>query len=164
MSLDALSNSLLEARDRRQALLDALFRAPFSTVLMFGLNLPGEEKEGNRAERLFAWGERALAAAFPAQPVLRRSDRLGHFALYRSPLAPVEAKRLAVALEDAHPAGRLLDLDVFSAAGRPVDRASLGLPPRPCLLCPEPALACIRSQRHTSQALKAKAHMVIDAI
>jgi holo-ACP synthase len=165
MSCAALRNSLLAARDRRQALLDGLFPLPLPAALMLSLNLPGERKTGERAERLFAWGERALVAALPTLQLLERDrDALGPFALFLAPLAAEAAKRLAIAVEQGEPAGRLLDIDVFDAAGRPVDRASLGLPPRSCLICPEPALACIRAGRHTSSSLQQQVQSVIDAL
>jgi holo-ACP synthase len=164
MSYDALKTSLLAARDQRQALWERLFPADYPATVMLSLNLPGDCKTGERAERLFAWGERALAGALTLVPVLRGSDALGPFALYHSQQEAGEVKRLAMELEGRHPAGRLLDLDVYDPLGRPVDRASLGIPPRTCLLCPEAALACIRAQRHTSLQLQAQAYKVIDAL
>lgn len=164
MSYTALRNNLLAARDRRQGLLENLFPSPYPTILMLSLNLPGEHKTGERAERLFAFGERGLTGTLPAVVSVRGSDALGPFALYCSSLEPREAKRLAVALESGHPAGRLLDLDIFDALGRPVDRASLGLPPRTCLLCPEPAVACIRAGRHGDGELQAQVQRLIDAL
>jgi holo-ACP synthase len=164
MWYDALRISLLEARDRRQLLLDSRFPAQFPATVMLSLNLPGDEKIGERAERLFAWGEQALLAAFPVLGAEHRSDALGPFALYRTPLEAIEAKLLAIRVESGHPAGRLLDLDIYDAAGQPVARSTLGLAPRNCLLCKEPALACIRVERHTMEALKTRAHMVIDAL
>ena len=164
MSYAALRISLLAARDQRQALLDRLFPAPFPTVLMLSLNLPGEQKTGERAERLFAWGERELGSALPVVLARRGCDALGPYALYRLPLDPAEAKRLAMGVESGHPAGRLLDLDIYDATGRALDRAALGFPPRACLLCGEAALACIRAGRHTSQALKDQTDRVIDAL
>lgn len=164
MRLDALRNSLLEARDRRQALLNSLFTDSFPATVMLSLNLPGDEKTGERAERLFRWGEQSLIEALPILEVYRKSDPLGPFALYRTRMDPHETKRLAIELESGHPAGRLLDLDIYDATGRPVNRAALELPPRTCLLCPETALSCIRAKRHTSEALKERAQMVIDAL
>jgi len=164
MQLDALRNSLLEARDRRQALLDGLFPSGAPTTLMLSLNLPGDEKTGRRAERLFAWGEAALLAALPVVRFLYGSDRLGPFALYRCEIEARQAKRIAVAVESGEPAGRLLDLDIYQSRGQAVHRAEIGALPRGCLLCPQPALACIRAKSHTSEALKSQAHMVIDAL
>jgi holo-ACP synthase len=164
MSYAALRISLLAARDQRQALLERLFPASFPTTVMLSLNLPGDAKTGTRAEQLFVWGEGELAGALPLVRVLQGSDALGPFALYHSSLPAREAKLIAVEVESGHPAGRLLDLDIYDASGQQLGRAGLGFPPRNCLLCAEAALACIRTGRHTSKALKAQAHMVIDAL
>ena len=164
MPYDALRVSLLQARDDRQALLDDLFPAPFPATVMLSLNLPGGEKTGERAERLFSWGEGALLWGLKAVVVVRGSDHLGPFALYRSDLQARQVKRLGIALESMHPAGRLLDLDVYDHSGKQLDRAALELPPRSCLLCPEPALACIRARRHTSEELMIRAREVMDAL
>lgn len=164
MSYAALRNSLLEARDRRQELLESLFPAPLPATIMLSLNLPGDRKTGARAERLFRWGEQALLAALPARLLLQERDALGPFALYGVSLPAEPAKLKAIEVEAGHPAGRLLDLDIYDPAGRPVDRAGLGLSPRTCLLCSEAAVACIRAQRHQSAELQARAHAVIDAI
>lgn len=164
MSYAALRISLLAARDQRQALLERLFPADFPTTLMLSLNLPGDAKTGARAERLFVWGEGALSGALQVVRLLQGSDALGPFALYRCTLPTREVKLIAMELEHGHPAGRLLDLDVYDCSGRQLDRAGLGFPPRSCLLCGEAAVACIRAGRHTSKTLKTQANLVIDAL
>lgn len=164
MSLDALRNSILEARDSRQALLNGLFPTPFPATVMLSLNLPGCEKTGARAERLFEWGEKALLGSLKTAAVVRDSDQLGPFALYRTRLSATQVKRLGIALESMHPAGRLLDLDIFDHTGRQLGRSDLDLAPRSCLVCPEPALACIHAKRHTSEELMLRVRAVIDAL
>ena len=164
MSYAALRTSLLAARDARQALLDALFPAAHPALLMLSLNLPGDEKGGGPAELLFAWGEAALRAALPVLLLQHGRDALGPFALFRSESSARQLKPLAIALESGHPAGRLLDIDVYDACGRPVDRASLGLAPRPCLVCPEAAVACIHARRHSYHELQARVQQIIEAL
>lgn len=164
MRLEELRSSLLKARDRRQALLDGLFPTSFPTTVMLSLNLPGEAKTGAHAERLFRWGEKALLGALEAEATVRGSDELGPFALYRTSLFAAPAKRLGIALETMHPAGRLLDLDVYDQSGRPLSRSQLEVAPRSCLVCPEPALSCIRAGRHSTEELALRAKAVIDAL
>lgn len=164
MRLEELRNSLLKARDRRQALLDGLFPTFFPATAMLSLNLPGKAKTGVHAERLFQWGEKALLGALSSAATVKGSDALGPFALYRTRLHLVELKRLGIALESLHPAGRLLDLDVYDQCGKPLSRGELDIAPRSCLVCPEPALSCIHAKRHTSEELAQKAQAVIDAL
>jgi holo-ACP synthase CitX len=88
-------------------------------------------------------------------------DALGPYALLGINQAAVEVKQHCMDLETAHPVARLLDLDVFDAQGRQIDRSGLSLPPRPCLVCSQPALECIRLQRHSYPELVEKAHELL---
>ena len=164
MQLDALRISLLEARDRRQALLDELFPTPSPATVMLSLNLPGAAKSGERAERLFEWGEKALLGVLKTVATVRGSDELGPFALYRTRLQSTQVKRLGIALESMHPAGRLLDLDIYDHDGKALSRTELDIAPRSCLICSEPALSCIHAKRHTTEELMLRARAVIDAL
>ena len=78
----------------------------------------------------------------------RRAIALGPYAIVRLNMDPREVKARCVAIEASHPAARLIDLDVYSIDGVQVDRGSLGLPPRICLLCDHSAVECIRLKRH----------------
>jgi holo-ACP synthase/triphosphoribosyl-dephospho-CoA synthase len=66
---------------------------------------------------------------------------------------PVQAKSLAVQVEDLPDYGRLLDIDVYDTDGRQLSRAMLGLPLRTCFLCAEDAITCMRQGRHSSETL-----------
>jgi triphosphoribosyl-dephospho-CoA synthase len=66
-------------------------------------------------------------------------------------------------MEEAFAAGRLLDVDVYDAAGRQVDRRSIGLPPRLCLACDQPAVDCIRAGRHSPGELAAAVSRLLHA-
>jgi holo-ACP synthase CitX len=77
----------------------------------------------------------------------------GPFRLMVSPLSGFTLKRMAVRLEREHPLGRLADIDILTPAGEPVSRADLGLAPRACYLCGEPASLCRRRQQHPQQQL-----------
>lgn len=139
----------LSARDQRQALLDAHRPAPGAALVALALNVPGPEREPPGALELFTWALARLALAFPgARPVHSAADALGPFTLIQVEGDPTAVKGACLALEASAPSARLLDLDVYGADGRPVGRAELGLPPRPCLVCAAPAVECIRLRRH----------------
>jgi phosphoribosyl-dephospho-CoA transferase len=61
-------------------------------------------------------------------------------------------KYLCVGLEEAMPAGRLLDFDVEGRDG-PADRESFGLPARSCLVCGAPASVCSGRRVHDDAAV-----------
>lgn len=76
-------------------------------------------------------------------------------AVSRTDLLEAELKRLTVGIEEAHPLGRLLDIDVFGLGAAPVGRTELGLAPRRCLVCDRPAHECVRSRRHPLSDVRA---------
>jgi len=76
-------------------------------------------------------------------------------------------KKTCCEIEDKHPLGRLMDIDVLSPdvmpgqTGHLVDRATLGLLPRPCLLCDQPARYCMRAHTHTLEELLCKVEQMV---
>ena len=126
--------ALLEARDARQALLEAGRPPAGAALLAVSLALPGADKEPPGALALFTWALAQAVVRLPgARPLHSGGDALGPFALLAVPAAPEAVKRTCLAVEAARPAARLVDLDVYDADGRQLDRAALGLPPRACL-------------------------------
>ncbi|UFS71982.1 citrate lyase holo-[acyl-carrier protein] synthase [Geomonas sp. RF6] len=163
MSLDVLESSILAARDRRQAQLESF--APHSPCLiMLSLNIPGPEKSGERAQRLFNWALTRLADEAPVELLFSGTDPLGPYALYQTRLTPRGAKEKAVAIEGSEPAGRLIDLDVYDTSGSAFGRSLLGLAPRRCLVCGESAAECMRLKRHETRILQEEVDALIDAL
>jgi len=167
MRSGASGSDLLAARDARAALIERRCARPAgdgapggSRALVFAsLAIPGPDKTPPGAGPALARGVEALRGAFAAHALEldRDVDALGPWGLLAVRAEPGAVKRVAAGLEASLPCGRLLDLDVYDAAGRAVDRAALGLPPRPCLLCPEPARECIAARRHDAADLAARA-------
>jgi holo-ACP synthase CitX len=156
--------SVLASRDARQAVLDRHLGAG-RTLVALSLAVPGVAKAPPGAGALFAWAAREIARAFPgAERLDTRVDALGPFALWSVAAWPDAAKARCVTLEAARPANRLLDLDVYSPEGAPVDRASLLLLPRPCLCCDQPARDCMRLGAHGFPELAARARELLDGV
>ncbi|HEY3384315.1 MAG TPA: citrate lyase holo-[acyl-carrier protein] synthase [Vicinamibacterales bacterium] len=155
LDLPALRRQLLDAREVR----DARIRRHFgtgSTLVFLGTNIPGPDKHLVELDRLMTvWLDGVVAEFADAIVVDRGDDALGPWELIGTRMEPEVAKRRAVALEEALRAGRLLDLDVYAPDGSQVDRRRIGLPPRCCLVCDEPAGECIRAGRHTTAELHA---------
>jgi holo-ACP synthase CitX len=128
------------------------------TLVTASLAIPGTEKAPAGAAELMAWAVEALARGVPdARRLGATWDALGPFELWSAAGDAALVKRRCVALEAATPAARLIDLDVYSPEGTPVDRAALDLPARACLCCAEPARDCIRAGRHPGAEVVARA-------
>lgn len=162
MSSDKSAAKFLAARDQRQELLSRALAAGRPATLFVSLNLPGPDKALPGATRLFRRGGAQIADAFPGSVLLAADwDALGHFALRVVDADPLAVKRLCIGIEEAYPAARLLDLDVYCSETGQIGRASLGLPARRCLLCAQPAVECMRLKRHPYTEVIAKVHALL---
>jgi holo-ACP synthase len=159
MSYEKLQHSIIAARDQRQELLTGYLTSGYAATIVISLNIPGPDKNPPGVQGLFSWAFNSLDEVLPT--VLKHSQPdtvLGPYGLMLVNLNQAEVKRHCIAVETAHPFCRLLDLDVYDATGRQVDRASLDMPPRSCFVCDLPAVECIRFKRHSFQETTAKTH------
>lgn len=151
---------ILLAREARVARRGELLREHGATLAMLTVNMPGPVKLSPVSCAVFAEGCAALRHAL-GEPHEVRWLATGAEAYFLSPLTPDAVKRGAVSIENSHPLGRLMDIDVFSPDGAPLSRAALGHAPRRCLLCGEMAHACGRSRAHSAAQLVAKADELV---
>ena len=108
------------------------------------------------------WVREKLHADFPELACLTEArDVLGPYALFGLDIDPPIVKKHCVGLETERPSSRLIDLDVYTADGRQVDRGSLGLQGRSCLVCDQRAVDCIRAKRHTFEETISKVHELL---
>ncbi len=161
-------DEVLERREarvvRRQRWL-ARFGRPLVSLTLVN---PGPVKNTSIAHFVFGEGVAAidwnLAAA--GYTVLAKTN--GHFVTGPEGMCVVDAdaialKRALIGLEDGHPLGRLWDADVIHASGASVSRRQLGMAPRTCLVCDQPAHACSRAGTHALADLQRAIKERVDA-
>ena len=117
--------------------------------------MPGKVKKNHRSARVFEAGVEAIRETLAGYIVYYKLlDNLtgpeGYFAV---DMAVDELKTAMCRIEDQHPLGRLMDIDVLSAPGKHVSRTELGRQPRKCLVCGGMAAACTRSRAHPVEQL-----------
>jgi holo-ACP synthase CitX len=157
--------AILEARESRWRAKRELARRFRACVVSLCLNIPGPDKNPPDAKQALALLQAALCVAH-ARALLRLKIKRaailheiagagadGPYWLMVSPLPGVALKRMAVRLEREHALGRLADIDILTPAGEPLSRVDLGLAPRACFLCGEPAALCRRSNQHPQRML-----------
>ena len=127
-----MRQQLLDARDTRQALIDRAcgpggesLRPARGRVVFVSTSVPGPEKNPAGLAPLFAAACERLASRLGTSPDARGVDALGPWALFRTPLPAAIAKRITVELEEAQPAGRLLDSMSTTRGGRWTVRPSV---------------------------------------
>ena len=143
---------LLRSRDERAALqLSLLKEHPGSTLVCFTVQLPGSEKRNKLSLSIAEAGLMALQDMFGLAERVRDLET-GYEAYFLVPAPAEEVKRQCCELEERHPLGRLMDIDVIGPKG-PVSRTEVGFDARKCLLCDQPARVCMRAHTHTTEEL-----------
>ena len=154
---------LLDSRDRRARRQgELLSQFPGRALLCLTVQLPGPEKRNALSLKNARAGVEAIEKRF--NPVFMETNDLetgfeGFFVIDGQSL---EVKRAAAELEDTHPLGRLMDLDVIGPEG-PIGRADIGLQERRCLICEKPARYCMRAGSHTHEELMAKIKQLVSS-
>lgn len=154
---------LLESRDRRARRQgELLSQFPGRALLCLTVQLPGPEKKNALSLKIARAGVEAIEKRF--NPVFEEKNdfETGFEAFFIVDGQPLEVKKAAAEIEDTHPLGRLMDLDVIGPEG-PLGRASIGLQERRCLICEKPARYCMRAGSHTQDELMAKIKQLVSS-
>ena len=171
---------LLQSRDKRaQHQRDLLGENPGKSLLCLTVQLPGSVKRNERSLAIAKAGVEAIREAFKPEYEELLDLETGYEGYFLVSLDPLEAKRRTCSLEDTHPLGRLIDIDVLRHAR--LDRASpgfmasekgteiaisredIGLEPRRCLLCGNEVRYCMRAHTHTQEELLAKIEEMVNS-
>ncbi len=146
-------DQLLQARDDRYARQLALTKEwPDRTLVCLTVVLPGPVKRDARSLKV---AEAAVAAVREVlAPVYKELYDLetGYEGYFIVEGALLDVKKACCGIENEHPYGRLMDLDVIEPVGEtvvPVSRDRVGEEPRRCLLCDRPARECMRAHTHS---------------
>lgn len=131
-------------------------------LICFTLNIPGPIKSFSLALNAFDEGLSEILSCLSA-------DSLLHFEQSKAVTGPEaylllrqaqdtastcrQLKTQMASIEEHHPLGRLFNIDVFGTDGQRLSRSELGLPPRSCLICGEPAVSCIQGKQHSKELL-----------
>lgn len=145
---------MMNARELRSRLQHRLLLEYKKPLVCLTLNIPGPIKVLPGIPKAFDQGRTRIEAALndhliPIQHVETIKEKTGYEAFYCLDASPEFIKGLMIELEDQNSLGRLYDIDVLRTDGSKVSREELGLSPRKCLICDEPAHACSRSRRHS---------------
>ncbi|WMJ83572.1 triphosphoribosyl-dephospho-CoA synthase CitG [Oscillospiraceae bacterium LTW-04] len=158
---------MLLARERRAAFQQELLLKYSAPLICLTMNIAGENKRFESADRLFDAGVRLI------DEQLRRHNVEVAFRIifdYNTGLEGYWAvnfsdnaiKKMMVQIEDAFDAARLFDIDVLNSEGEKLSRSDFGAPPRRCLICGDQAAACARSRRHGLDAIEQRTKQLIE--
>ncbi len=158
---------VLEAREARWEHRLDLVNKTGKPLVTFCMNLPGSDKTSS----IFLKAHEKLLSELiqyfkdnelPILKIESRVDADGPEAFLVVDSEAVNAKKLTLAFEEVHPAGRLMDLDVMDIDRSCISREQLSLPPRKCLLCNAPARECIVLRRHEKEEVIARVVEIVN--
>lgn len=176
-------DELLASRDARHAMQQKLMAEHSGkTLVCLTVVMPGSVKRNQQSLTVARAAVKAMRKAYnisddqlPETELLtnelkteireclvERDLNTGYEAYLITSLPLLEAKRVAVDIEDTHPLGRLFDIDVIDAQGIPVSRDRVGGQPRRCLVCDHEARYCMRMRWHTQEEIWARIKQMTD--
>lgn len=160
---------VLSGRDERAAWQRRWLRSQEGNffVCQIGLNVPGYPKRIPRDLAVVRKCRKYLLEHAHAAPVEEQHLENGAGVCWQgvfdaSKYDAASLKRCAVEAENSMTAGRVLDIDVLTAAGA-LSRTQMGLPERRCLLCGERAKVCARLGGHPQSELRERVVRIINA-
>ncbi|WP_440420601.1 citrate lyase holo-[acyl-carrier protein] synthase [Prevotella merdae] len=161
-------NELLASRDSRHAMQQKLLAEHSGkTLVCLTVVMPGSVKRNQQSlivahaavEQMIESYE--LGVRFGGC-LIERDLETGYEAYLITDLPLLEAKRIAVQIEDTHPLGRLFDIDIIDKDGVPVSRDRVGSSPRRCLVCNREARYCMRMRWHTQEEIWERINAMVD--
>lgn len=145
------AQDLLEAREKRVALIETLLKRYNTPLLVMRINYPGLKKTNDLTLNLIKDVTpiicTLLGDKISSKRVLQGAEGPILYASVQQDA--VSLKKIAIGLEEDHSLGRCLDIDVYDPLGKSVSRQELGYPSRKCYLCEDNAHHCVRSRRHS---------------
>ena len=131
---------------------------PDRTLVCLTVVLPGSVKRDARSLRVAEAAVEAVREVLAPTYKELRDLETGYEGYFLVDGALLDVKKACCEIENEHPYGRLMDLDVLERVGDtvvPVSRERVGEQPRRCLLCDRPARECMRAHTHTPAEISA---------
>ena len=168
-------NELLASRDSRHAMQQKLLAEHSGkTLVCLTVVMPGSVKRNHQSLVVAHAAVEQLIRSYELgvrndelevrndECLIERDLETGYEAYLITPLPLLEAKRIAVKIEDTHPLGRLFDIDIIDKDGVPVSRDRVGSRPRRCLVCDCEARYCMRMRWHTQEEIWERINAMVD--
>ncbi len=147
-----MNEKILEARELRYHVIKKMSKSQ-KIIISLKANTPGNDKNRYSSYFLIKLFNKVINYHFDTIEfnVLNGSD--GPYFLYRINNDTQEKiKEILVGIENNHPLGRLIDLDLY-INGNMVSRSDFGLPRRTCMICKSDVSHCMRNHSHSLDEL-----------
>jgi len=141
---------VLENRELRQTKQWELCEKYNSAVLSLTINIPGAKKDSSDAKYIYEVALKEIENF--GLKVYEKSSTCkdtGCEALWAFEVDAQKLKTLTCKVEESHPLGRFMDIDVIDNNRQILSRST----PRKCYICEANAKVCARAQKHSIEEL-----------
>ncbi len=133
-----------------------------SPIVSLSINIPGSNKLINDAKIIFdASVKEILKSSLDIVEIKTYKTASGYEAQISINENILKIKNQTIYIEENHPLGRFMDIDVIDEDGMIVSRKDMFQPRRKCYLCENNAKICARSKRHSLDDLLAFIHQKV---
>lgn len=147
---------ILDAREERVELQEKLMDDFENTILCVRVNVPGVRKKTELSQGIFHVISKEIDKLFQGR-ILKAHLNVGAegpIGLLVIDETSEKVKKETIQLEEMHPLGRFVDIDVYDNKTREsLSRTSIGFLPRKCYICDKPACECVRNQSHSKEEI-----------
>lgn len=171
------AEDILDAREKRVEKQKKILDKYLNTLIVVRANYPGVNKDNVLTRKIVKIIKNQLIEEFNRESLCEYIDKKSQLVEIRekstnnilfkklefTPEGPIffmvinkqfiEAKKLCITIEEKHPLGRFVDIDVYNEKGQGISRRELGLSSRKCFICNEDAHLCVRSRRHSQKEI-----------
>jgi holo-ACP synthase len=145
--------NILEAREQRSQYIKKLTNQTNYTIVSMQVNYPGINKLNDTTKNIsLLFHDEIINMICPVIYDYEESFD-GPNRIYLVDDDREEVKRSCVHLEETHPLGRFIDIDVYKINGIPLSRTELGIKSRKCFICNDDSKICRRLNKHTVDEL-----------
>jgi len=163
-SLEAILRAKEERAFKQKELLS---RHPLASLISLCINIPSSIKLTHEALVVHEVAHTVLIEMLQNEGIelLHHEHKIAPTGVESLFVCNIDAKTLKIntcTIENTHPLGRLMDIDVLDGSGVILSRSSLGLSKRRCFVCGEEAHVCTRAQKHSYAALNSHIKTMVE--
>lgn len=150
MKLDSLLEKILKAKEKRVSKQEELIAKYHAPLLSLSINIPGMNKQSEEAKFIFETAlDEIQKIPFKILEKTLTCNEAGYAAIFVFEAGARELKKFTCKVENNHPLGRFMDMDVIGIDKKSLSRKELGFEGRKCFLCSQDAKVCGRSKAHS---------------
>ncbi|WP_326907525.1 citrate lyase holo-[acyl-carrier protein] synthase [Sedimentibacter sp. MB31-C6] len=142
--------NFLRDRDKRVEYQKKLSNKYHKSIVCIRVNFPGINKDNVTSRKINEIIYNILTGMIKDKIIYENS-----FVTLEGPISILvvneksnQLKENCLQIEEYHPLGRIVDIDVYDENYKGLSRVSFGRMPRRCYLCDELAVVCSRTKRH----------------